>query len=113
MTLDRRNLPEVREGELAASATIPHLDIPAARTAPQTGERNALLIATMFDGCLWVSCGDARNRGMIAVVLATGLRLGEIADLGNYDLFGDHLRVAEKTGERQAAITVCVRTWIG
>ena len=62
MTLDRRNLPAIREGELAASATIPHLDIPAvrrlidaARTAPQTGERNALLIAVLFDGCLRVS----------------------------------------------------------
>ena len=62
MTLDRRNLPAVREGELAASAAIPHLDIPAvrrligaARTARQSGERNALLIATMFDGCLRVS----------------------------------------------------------
>ena len=62
MTLDRRNLPAVQEGELAASPAIPHLDIPAvrrlidaARTAPQTGERNALLIAAMFDGCLRVS----------------------------------------------------------
>ena len=62
MTLDRRNLPAVREGELAASAAIPHLDvsavrrlIDAARTAPQTGERNGLLIAAMFDGCLRVS----------------------------------------------------------
>ena len=62
MTLDRRNLPAVREGELAADAVIPHLDasavrrlIDAARTAPQTGERNALLIAAMFEGCLPVS----------------------------------------------------------
>ena len=62
MTPDRRNLPAVREGELAASAAIPHLDvsavrrlIDAARTAPQTGERNALLIAIVIDGCLRVS----------------------------------------------------------
>ena len=62
MTLDRRNLPAVREGELAASAAIPHLDISAvrllmdaARSAPQIGERNALLIAVLFDGCLRVS----------------------------------------------------------
>ena len=62
MALDRRNLPAIREGELAASAAIPHLDVPAvrrlidaARTAPQTGERNALLIAVLFDGCLRVS----------------------------------------------------------
>ena len=50
ITLDRWNLRAVREGELDASATIRHLDIPAvrrlidaARTAPQTGERNTLL----------------------------------------------------------------------
>ena len=55
MTPDRRNVPAVREGELAASATIPHQDIPAVRTAPQTGERNALLITIVIDGCLRVS----------------------------------------------------------
>ena len=33
MTLDRRNLPAIREGELSASGTIPHLDISAIRSA--------------------------------------------------------------------------------
>ena len=62
MTLDRRNLPAVREGELDSSSTIPHLDmlavrplIDAAQAAPKTGQRNALLIATLVDGCLRVS----------------------------------------------------------
>ena len=33
MTLDRRNLPAIREGGLSASGTIPHLDISVIRSA--------------------------------------------------------------------------------
>ena len=61
MTLDRGNLP-MPCGELDASSAIPHLDmsavrrlIDAAQAAPKTGQRNALLIATLVDGCLRVS----------------------------------------------------------
>ena len=94
MALDRRNLPAVREGELATSATIPHLDISAvrrlidaARTAPQTGERNALLIAVLFDGCLRVSEALGlrpvdlvqSDMGWVARVMGTGRKAGLVA----------------------------------
>ena len=62
MTLARRNLPAIREAQQGAAETVPHLDaqavrrlIEAARSASQTGERNALLIATLYDGALRVS----------------------------------------------------------
>ncbi len=62
MTLARRDLPAVREGQDLSAGTVPHLDasavqriIEAARFSVRTGERNALLIATIFDGALRVS----------------------------------------------------------
>ena len=62
MTLARRNLPALRQAQDGAAESVPHLDAQAvrflieeARNAPQTGERNALLIATLYDGALRVS----------------------------------------------------------
>ena len=55
MTLARRDLPAVREAQDLSAGTVPHLDasavqriIEAARFSVRTGERNALLIATIF-----------------------------------------------------------------
>ena len=61
MTLAPRRLPAVREVELGAAAFVPHLDLDAvhglmaAAAASRHGERDALLIALLFDGCLRVS----------------------------------------------------------
>ena len=63
MTLDRRSLPAVREAESGSAAFVPHLDLEAVQrlmaaaslASPGSGERDSLLIATMFDGCLRVS----------------------------------------------------------
>ena len=61
MTLACRNLPAVREAQQGAAETVPHLDaqavrrlVESARSASQTGERNALLIVTLYDGALRV-----------------------------------------------------------
>ena len=93
MTLDRRNLPAVREGELDSSSTIPHLDmlavrrlIDVAQAAPKTVQRNALLIATLVDGCLRVSEAlGLRPVGLIqsdmgwAAWMGTGRKSGMVA----------------------------------
>ena len=61
MTLAPRRLPAVRDVELGAAAFVPHLDLDAvhglmaAAAASRHGERDALLIALLFDGCLRVS----------------------------------------------------------
>ena len=61
MTLAPRSLPAVRDVELGAAAFVPHLDLDAvhalmtAASRSRHGERDALLIALLFDGCLRVS----------------------------------------------------------
>lgn len=63
MTLARRNLPAIRNADMGAAALVPHVDLEAAReliqaaadSHPRTGERDGLLIAPLFDGCLRVS----------------------------------------------------------
>ena len=58
---------------------------------------------------VWGSCEGDRDRAMVAVVLDTGIRLGEIAGMKKADLGYDHLRVADKIGERQVPMTPFVR----
>ena len=63
MTLSRRSLPAIRDAESGSASFIPHLDLDAVLrliqaatdTHPRTGERDGLLIALLFDGCLRVS----------------------------------------------------------
>ena len=35
---------------------------------------------------VWAACEDNRDRGMVAAVIDTGIRLGEIAGMGKADL---------------------------
>ena len=63
MNLARRNLPAIRDAEMGAVSFVPHVDLEAVlrliaaagETHPRTGERDGLLIALLFDGCLRVS----------------------------------------------------------
>ena len=58
---------------------------------------------------VWAACEDNRDRGMVAVVIDTGIRLGEIAGTCKVDLGFDHLRVAGKIGDREVPMTPDVR----
>ena len=58
---------------------------------------------------VWAACDDNRNRGLVAVVIDTGIRLGEIAGTGKADLGFDHLRVTGKIGDRQVPMPPAVR----
>ncbi len=96
MTLTRRQLPAIRDGEIGSATFVPHLNldvvhrlIAAARdNNPRTGERNGLLIALMFDGCLRVSealglrpvdLTRTANGGRLATVIGKGAKLGQVA----------------------------------
>ena len=93
MTLAHRNLPAVRNVELGAAAYVPHLDLGAvhrlmeAASTSRRGERDALLIALLFDGCLRVSealglrpvdlvRGDG---GWSARIVGKGHKVGQVA----------------------------------
>ena len=58
---------------------------------------------------VWAACDDNRDRGLVAVVIDTGIRLGEIAGMSKADLGFDHLRVTGKIGDRQVPMTPAVR----
>ena len=96
MTLARRQLPAIRDGEIGAATFVPHLDLEAVHRLiaaardnnPRTGERNGLLIALMFDGCLRVSealglrpvdLTRTSNGGWVATVVGKGHKLGQVA----------------------------------
>lgn len=55
------------------------------------------------------ACVDARESAMIALVMDTGLRLGEITSLTKRDVGTDHLRVRGKIGDRQVPVSAPVR----
>jgi len=55
------------------------------------------------------ACVDAREWAIIALVMDTGLRLGEIASLTKRDLGTGHLRVRGKVGDRQVPVSTPVR----
>ena len=62
MTIALRDTTAIRQTQKESAEPVPHLNvdavrllIDAARLAPLTGERNALLIASLFDGALRVS----------------------------------------------------------
>ena len=58
---------------------------------------------------VWNVCETERDLGMIAVVLDTGIRLGEIANLRKEDLVSEHLIVDGKVGKRRVPMTPWVR----
>ena len=57
---------------------------------------------------VWASCEDDRDRAMVALILDTGIRLGELTGLAIGDVGNDHLRVAGKVGQRQVPMTPVV-----
>ena len=94
MTLSPKNYLAVRDTQAGRSVTVPHLDldavqrlIEAAFASPRSGPRDALLIATLFDGCLRVSEAlglrpvDLRQSGTgwSAWVTGKGGKRGEVA----------------------------------
>ena len=93
MTLARRHLPAIREGEVGSSTFVPHLDLDAvhrlitaaAENSARLEERDGLLIALMFDGCLRVSealglrpmdLARTGSGGWVATVVGKGNKLG-------------------------------------
>jgi len=55
------------------------------------------------------ACVDARERALVALVMDTGLRVGEIANLTKGDVGSDYLRVTGKVGDRQVPVSPQVR----
>lgn len=58
---------------------------------------------------VWAACESDRERGMVAVVLDTGIRLGEVASLTRVDIGTETLRVIGKVGSRIVPISRSVR----
>ncbi len=95
VTLARRNFPAIRDAELSTAAFVPHLDLDAVQrliaaamvATPGHGQRNGLLIAAMFDGCLRVSEAlglrpvdlSATDGGWLATVVGKGRKTGQVA----------------------------------
>ena len=93
MSLAPRNLPAIREAQQGAQAYVPHVDLSSihrmieAAHASRYGERDGLLIAVLFDGCLRVS-EALRLRpadlvrddgGWSARILGKGGKMGQVA----------------------------------
>ena len=57
---------------------------------------------------VWAACEGNRDRGLVALVIDTGIRLGEIAGIAKADLGFEHLRVTGKIGDRQVPVTPAV-----
>ena len=93
MTLAPRALPAIRDAQDGAASFVPHLDLDAvqrlidAASHASTGQRDALLIAALFDGCFRVSellALRPRNlrssaHGWSAQVVGKRGKLGEVA----------------------------------
>ena len=96
MTLARRHLPAIRDAEMGAASFIPHLDLEAVvqliqavtNAHPRTGERDGLLIALLFDGCLRVSeaihlrprdLARTSGGGWVATVTGKGNKTAQVA----------------------------------
>ena len=96
MTLARRNVPAIRDAEMGSPAFIPHLDLDAVlrliaaagEAHPRTGERDGLLIALLFDGCLRVSeairlrpmdLTRTNAGGWVATVTGKGNKMAQVA----------------------------------
>ncbi len=58
---------------------------------------------------VWEACESGRERGMVAVVLDTGIRLGEVASLTRRDIGTETLRVTGKVGSRLVPLSRSVR----
>ena len=94
MTLASRNVLAVRDVQTGRAAYVPRLDLDAVQRlmdagaeAPRAGMRDALLVATLFDGCLRVTevLGlrpvDLRRsgHGWSAWIVGKGAKRGEVA----------------------------------
>ena len=60
-------------------------------------------------GALWEACSKQRERAMVALLLDTGIRLGELAGLRWPDVGREALRVDGKTGPRVIPVSPSVR----
>ena len=61
---------------------------------------------------LWRVCSSQRDRAMVALLLDTGIRLGELAGLRWQDIDEDALRVDGKTGPRILPLSPQVRAML-
>ena len=85
--------------------TNPMLDvepIPRKKTIPR-------VLSTPEIEAVWKACDTERDRAMVALVLDTGLRLGEIAAMEKRHLLDGVLRVDGKVGQRQVPVTPQVK----
>ena len=76
--------------------------IPRKRTLPR-------VLSSPETEAVWKGCCTERDRAMVALVLDTGLRLGEIAAMEKRHLIDGMIRVWGKVGQRQVPITPQVR----
>ena len=61
---------------------------------------------------VWESCDNDRDLGLVALVLDTGIRLGELAQMRKQDMGSRTLRVSGKIGDRQLPITPELRVML-
>ncbi len=83
----------------------PMLDLeplPKAKSVPRVLSADEVL-------AVWSACDSDHERAMVAVVLDTGIRLGEVANLMKGDLGTETLRVNGKVGDRLVPISKSVR----
>ena len=61
---------------------------------------------------LWAVCEGPRDFGLVALLLDSGLRIGEVAGLRKESLSRDGCRVSGKTGDREVPLTPQVLTML-
>ena len=76
--------------------------MPKAKTLPRVLEVEEA-------AAVWRACANAQERAMIALMLDTGIRLGELAGLRWADVGSRSLRVSGKTGPRFVPVSASVR----
>ena len=72
--------------------------IPRRRTLPR-------ILSDEETRAVWEACNSERDRALVAVVMDTGVRLGELATMEKRHLAGGVLRVVGKVGHRQVPLT--------
>ena len=76
--------------------------VPRKKTLPRVLSRSEIL-------AVWDACLNSRDRGLVGLVLDTGVRVGEIAGMTKADLDPFGLRVDGKVGQRHVPVSPQVR----
>ena len=93
-----------------ASAEFGIVD-PMTRVEPTRRKKRLPRVFTRSEvSAVWGACEDERDRALVALVLDTGLRVGEVANLARPDMGDFTLKVFGKVGARQVPVSTRVRS---